>query len=116
MTDQGFGFGLLCPGSLAGSVAAAAAPTQPAAAQPAAGRLVSAATNSRVAIDEEVLDARHCRGRLGLRQPNSKTHVAHVYRKLGVRDRAQAVLYVHEAGLVGTQLTTGVSPSSFESN
>ena len=29
-----------------------------------------------------------------------KTHVAHVLMKLGVRDRAQAVIYAYEAGLV----------------
>jgi hypothetical protein len=28
--------------------------------------------------------------------------VAHVYRKLGLRDRAQAVVYAREAGLLGT--------------
>ena len=98
-------------------MAAAATPAQPAAAQPAAGRLVSAATNSRVAVDEQALDARHCRGRLGLRQPNSKTHVAHVYRKLGLRDRAQAVVYAHEAGLAGTPADNEQeTPSSLESN
>lgn len=30
-----------------------------------------------------------------------KTHVAHVLMKLGVRDRAQAVIYAYESGLVG---------------
>ena len=29
-----------------------------------------------------------------------KTHVAHVFRKLGVRDRVQAVVFAYESGLV----------------
>ena len=33
-------------------------------------------------------------------QPTVKTHVAHVLMKLGVRDRAQAVIYAYESGLV----------------
>jgi DNA-binding NarL/FixJ family response regulator len=30
-----------------------------------------------------------------------KTHVGHVLTKLGVRDRAQAVIFAYEAGVVG---------------
>jgi DNA-binding NarL/FixJ family response regulator len=33
-------------------------------------------------------------------QPTVKTHVAHVLMKLAVRDRAQAVIYAYESGLV----------------
>jgi DNA-binding NarL/FixJ family response regulator len=40
--------------------------------------------------------------RLYLTEATVKTHVAHIYRKLGLRDRAQAVVYAHEAGLLGT--------------
>jgi DNA-binding NarL/FixJ family response regulator len=40
--------------------------------------------------------------RLYLTEATVKTHVAHIYRKLGLRDRAQAVVYAHEAGLAGT--------------
>jgi hypothetical protein len=69
-----------------------------------------------VAVDEEALDARHCRGRLGLRQPHSKTHVAHVYRKLGLRDRAKPSSTPTKLAWLEHQVTTGVSPSSFESN
>ena len=35
-------------------------------------------------------------------QATVKTHVAHTYRKLGLRDVPQAVVYAQEAGLVGT--------------
>lgn len=37
---------------------------------------------------------------LVISHPTVKTHVAHVLRKLGVRDRAQAVIYAYESGLV----------------
>ncbi len=40
--------------------------------------------------------------KLYLTEATVKTHVAHIYRKLGLRDRAQAVVYAHEAGLAGT--------------
>jgi DNA-binding NarL/FixJ family response regulator len=40
--------------------------------------------------------------RLYLTEATVKTHVAHIYRKLGLRDRAQAVVYAHEAGLLET--------------
>jgi DNA-binding NarL/FixJ family response regulator len=38
--------------------------------------------------------------RLYLSETTVKTHIAHLYRKLGARDRAQAVVLAHEAGLV----------------
>ena len=38
--------------------------------------------------------------RLYVSEATVKTHVAHLYRKLGVRDRAQAVVVAHEAGLM----------------
>jgi CheY-like chemotaxis protein len=40
--------------------------------------------------------------RLYLTEATVKTHVAQIYRKLGLRDRAQAVVYAHEAGLLET--------------
>jgi DNA-binding NarL/FixJ family response regulator len=55
--------------------------------------------------------------RLYLTEATVKTHVAHIYRKLGLRDRAQAVVYAHEAGLAGTPADNKQeTPSSLESN
>jgi DNA-binding NarL/FixJ family response regulator len=55
--------------------------------------------------------------RLYLTEATVKTHVAHIYRKLGLRDRAQAVVYAHEAGLAGTPADNEQdTPSSLESN
>jgi DNA-binding NarL/FixJ family response regulator len=55
--------------------------------------------------------------RLYLTEATVKTHVAHIYRKLGLRDRAQAVVYAHEAGLAGTPADNEQeAPSSLESN
>jgi DNA-binding NarL/FixJ family response regulator len=48
------------------------------------------------------LSNREIAGRLYLTEATVKTHVAHIYRKLDLRDRAQAVVYAHEAGLAGT--------------
>jgi DNA-binding NarL/FixJ family response regulator len=44
--------------------------------------------------------------RLYLTEATIKTHVTHIYRKLGLRDRAQAVVYAYEAGLAGTPADT----------
>jgi DNA-binding CsgD family transcriptional regulator len=46
--------------------------------------------------------------RLGCRRSTVKTHVAHVYEKLGANTRGQAVERAREAGLLGEQ--TGVEP------
>jgi DNA-binding NarL/FixJ family response regulator len=35
-----------------------------------------------------------------------KTHVTHIFQKLGVRDRVQAVVLAHESGLVGPESTS----------
>jgi DNA-binding NarL/FixJ family response regulator len=37
-----------------------------------------------------------------LTEATLKTDMAKIYRKLGLRDRGQAVVYAHEAGLVWT--------------
>jgi len=39
-------------------------------------------------------------GRLALSEATVKTHVGRVLDKLGVRDRAQAVIYAYESGLI----------------
>jgi DNA-binding NarL/FixJ family response regulator len=37
-----------------------------------------------------------------LTEATVKTHMAQIYRKLGLGDRALVLVYAHEAGLVGT--------------
>ena len=41
-------------------------------------------------------------GRVYLTEATVKTHVAYIDRKLGLRGRAQAVVYAHKANLAGT--------------
>ena len=44
---------------------------------------------------------------LFLSETTVKTHVTHVFGKLGLRDRAQAVVVAYESGLVEPGGTTG---------
>ena len=45
--------------------------------------------------------------RLYLSEPTIKTHLSHIFRKLGVRDRVQAVIAAYDAGLVEPAIRAG---------
>ena len=42
---------------------------------------------------------------LVISEATTKTHVARIFQKLGLRDRVQAVIYAYETGLVGVDST-----------
>lgn len=42
----------------------------------------------------------HIGDQLGIGRPTVKTHVQHIYRKLGATDRAEAVKLAEQAGLL----------------
>ena len=44
--------------------------------------------------NDEICDA------LNISSATTKTHISHLFAKLGVRDRAQAVVVAYESGLV----------------
>ena len=50
--------------------------------------MAAGATNPEIADD------------LGVGEATVKTHVSHVFAKLGVRDRAGAIIYAYDHGLV----------------
>jgi DNA-binding NarL/FixJ family response regulator len=74
--------------------------------RPPAARALPSAVSGLTAREREVLDllvggfsnTEICR-RLVISEATTKTHVAHILRKLDLRDRIQAVIYAYENGL-----------------
>ena len=60
----------------------------------------------RLKLSPTGLSTSEITARLYLTEATIKTHLAHTYRKLGLRDRAQAIVYAHEAGLAGNPADT----------